>query len=172
MFCKMSNPISRFEISGWWLDEGKHEVFRPQVHLSLGSAWHTIASHISSTLSHTSKCNITHLHVYIYIYVYICMYVYIHICVYIYIYTYVYIYIYVCIYMGVSINGDNPKWMVWNGHPSKMDDLEVPLVFRKKNISLHQDTTYIIRSCTYDLCIWHNIPWFPWIRNVIRIGPS
>ena len=31
------------------------------------------------------------------------------------------------VYMGVSKNRDTPKWMVYNGHFIKMDDLGVPL---------------------------------------------
>ena len=30
-------------------------------------------------------------------------------------------------YLGVSKNRGTPKWMVYNGNPIKMDDLEVPL---------------------------------------------
>ena len=58
-----------------------------------------------------------------YIYIYI---IYIYIYIY-YIHIYI-LYTYIYIYMDVSKNrGGPPKWMVYNGNPSKMDDLGVPL---------------------------------------------
>ena len=47
-----------------------------------------------------------------------------------------------CTYMGVSKNRGTPKWMVYNGKPCWMDDLEVP-PFKETSIYTHAHITCV-----------------------------
>ena len=40
--------------------------------------------------------------------------------------------------MGVSWNGGTPKWLVYKGNPTKMDDLGVPPFMETLNMAVSQ----------------------------------